>query len=471
MEGDSPRAPHMRQVGAAEANGRGQRKFPPASHTEAHVLTSGHGSERPALPAEALRSRAQVDNRGLCRLPASAGSSRCRLSVGAGTLFVMTNYSYDSDLHSLGAAWNNGLFYQSRTVAALSKEIATEQAQQLARALTRHSQSIWEVFEHPAAQYGNPEELNTSAWRWAEVRKDFAAVPKALEKPHVPTDGSIVWEYSEVLESAHGVGRALHSMDAPEQLRDLIRCEVEAELAAIEQAEAGDLSGRATQAKALSRPMSAPNQVASAWADLLADPLEAHDKLLRGYEPSSAAAAAAACLHAAALATEEVSGTYWTHVVLESDNIQAINHEAPTELLELIDSGLTPREAVHRMLKSAQAIAAAELPDSTKLFGFLRDAMRFEAQGTQSGESGLRLTPIDLTRPAPDLLEDLLAGISACYLLWLEYACSDVIPDEDVAEDDEPEKRAAQEILLIEAFNEEIRQYMRDAAADTGADH
>jgi hypothetical protein len=42
-----------------------------------------------------------------------------------------------------------------------------------------------------------------------------------------------------------------------------------------------------------------------------------------------------------------------------------------------------------------------------------------------------RLTPLDPRRPAVDLLEDLLLGLTACKLLYFEYADGDELDDED----------------------------------------
>ncbi|MFJ6137759.1 Voldacs domain-containing protein [Kitasatospora sp. NPDC092286] len=56
---------------------------------------------------------------------------------------------------------------------------------------------------------------------------------------------------------------------------------------------------------------------------------------------------------------------------------------------------------------------------------------------TDPEDTGLRLTPLDPKRPAPDLLEDLLTGIHACQLLHEEYDD----PDDEDADADEAEDR------------------------------
>jgi hypothetical protein len=67
--------------------------------------------------------------------------------------------------------------------------------------------------------------------------------------------------------------------------------------------------------------------------------------------------------------------------------------------------------------------------------------------------SQIRTTPLDTSRPAPDLLEDLLTGIYACALLYREY--------ESDADDEEP----------VETFNlDEIDDVVGAVLAEDGAD-
>ncbi|WP_380280430.1 hypothetical protein [Kitasatospora purpeofusca] len=72
----------------------------------------------------------------------------------------------------------------------------------------------------------------------------------------------------------------------------------------------------------------------------------------------------------------------------------------------------------------------------------------------------LRLTPLDPQRPARDLLEDLLTGIHACWLLHTEY---DELDDEDLgdAEDWDDEQAEQHQRRSRERF----AQLVREAAA------
>src|SRR5947199_92941 len=83
--------------------------------------------------------------------------------------------------------------------------------------------------------------------------------------------------------------------------------EVAAEVAAVESAELGDLSGRARQAVSLTREDASPLQVAAADRLLADDPFGSR-KLFTDVDPTSAAVAAAHWLYAAASIASDVSG-------------------------------------------------------------------------------------------------------------------------------------------------------------------
>jgi hypothetical protein len=109
----------------------------------------------------------------------------------------------------------------------------------------------------------------------------FAKVLPALSKPNLPQNGTVLISYIPVEESAHRVGRALHGISSAD-LTDQVAAEVKVELEAVEQAELGDLSGRARQAVALTRADASPTQVAAADRLLYADPLGSQESVWRG---------------------------------------------------------------------------------------------------------------------------------------------------------------------------------------------
>jgi hypothetical protein len=74
-----------------------------------------------------------------------------------------------------------------------------------------------------------------------------------IGEPSLPdSDGMLMVSYDPVEEGAHRVGRCLHAAGDPD-LTAAVIADVEAELAAVEGAELGDLSGRAVQAVQLTR--------------------------------------------------------------------------------------------------------------------------------------------------------------------------------------------------------------------------
>lgn len=216
--------------------------------------------------------------------------------------------------------------------------------------------------------------------------------------------------------------------------------DVENELAAIEQAERGELSGRAKQALLLPRADASPLQV-SAANDMLREHPLGSTRLLQDVDPTAAAVAAAHWLQAAADIAAEVANCHPTRIVLEADNIEALAVETPTLVLERLDAGETPREVVTDLVKAAMTAAEGKLADPDALVHQIEDAKQKARQFAPGNDALLaelmpRVTPLDPLRPAHDLLEDLLDGIRGCWLLYRE--CADYGDDdlEDFEVDD-----------------------------------
>ncbi|MFJ2607945.1 hypothetical protein ACIO13_23665 [Streptomyces sp. NPDC087425] len=336
----------------------------------------------------------------------------------------MTRYSVAFDRHELVASWGTGEGDLAAGVAALPPDAGTTRLLSLARALTQLSDAAWRIYTHPASAAGSLEP-NSEGWRREEERKRFSEVADAISRPNLPSGGSLTVSYSSLLESAHRVGRALHLLDDPQLVQASV-AEAAAELAAVERAELGDLSGRAQQAVLLSREDASPVQVAAADHLLQQDPF-GPGELFIGIDPTAAAVAAAHWLAAAADVAAETSGLSPTQVVLEADNIEALPHETPTLVLDLIDQGVSPNEAVTGLVRHAMHVADGLLPDPTALreqLDELEETLAEDAGEEKPDLTGLalRLTPLDPKRPARDLLEDLLTGIHGCWLLHDEFA-------------------------------------------------
>ncbi|MFJ3217406.1 hypothetical protein ACIPLC_15970 [Kitasatospora sp. NPDC086801] len=357
----------------------------------------------------------------------------------------MTRYSVDPERHELIATWGTGEGDLSTRIAALPAKAETSTLLGLARALTHLSETAWRTYTHPASAAASMEP-NSEGWRRAEERKAFDEVPGAITRPNLPQDGMLDVEYSPLAESAHRAGRALHTLDNAD-LTDAVLAETVTELAAVENAELGDLTGRARQAVLLSREGASPVQVAAADRLLEQNPF-GPAALFTEIDPTGAAVAAAHWLAAAAEVAAEASGHSPTAVLFEADNIEALTHETPTLVLQLLEAGASPYDAVTDLVRQALHIADGLLPDPAGLREQLEDIddalAQYTGPDTDPEDTGLRLTPLDPKRPAPDLLEDLLAGIRGCQLLHEEY---DELDDEetnaDEAEDgdDEPAER------------------------------
>ncbi|MFJ9519997.1 hypothetical protein ACIRPK_17275 [Kitasatospora sp. NPDC101801] len=268
-----------------------------------------------------------------------------------------------------------------------------------------------------------------------------------VSAPNLPSGGSMVVEYSRLLESAHRIGRALHDLD-DQALTDAIRVEAERELTAAESAELGDLTGRAQQAVLLSREDASPVQVAAADQLLNEDPF-GPDELFSAIDPTAAAVAAAHWLASAAEVAAETSGEDPTLVVRSADDIEALPHRTPTVVLgRILDDDDTPKEAVTELVRHAMHITDGLYLDPATLQEQLDDLEENIAEYTGEDDPdmaniALRLTPLDPKRPARDLLEDLLIGIHGCWLIHSESA--DLEEDEDLGDAEEWDDEQAEE--------------------------
>jgi hypothetical protein len=176
----------------------------------------------------------------------------------------------------------NGTGDVAGTVAELDAAVSGDQIRRRAHELTDLSAVVWRTYTHPASAAGSLE-TNTEGWRRAGDREAFTLMPDALIHPNLPQGSSITVSYIPTEEAAHRVGRVLHTIgDA--KLTEQIANEVNAELTAVEQAELGDLSGRARQAVMLSRAGASPAQVEAADRLLHDHPLGI-DKLFSDLDP------------------------------------------------------------------------------------------------------------------------------------------------------------------------------------------
>ncbi|RAJ38389.1 hypothetical protein K353_04326 [Kitasatospora sp. SolWspMP-SS2h] len=379
----------------------------------------------------------------------------------------MTRYSVDLDRRELVASWGTGEGDLSRRIAALPDDADTSALLALARSLTQLSDAAWRTYTHPSSAAGSPEP-DGEGWRREREREAFNQVHDAIAAPHLPHGGTMTVSYSPLVESAHRAGRALHGLHDPggpggEALAEAVRAEAALELAAVESAELGDLTGRAQQAVLLSREDASPVQVAAADHLLQQDPF-GPTALFSAVDPTAAAVAAAHWLAAAAEVAADASGEDPTQVVLEADDIEALPHETPTLVLGLIQDGATPYEAVAALVRHAMHITDGLLLDPVALRDQLEDFEETVAEHTGEDHPDLddvavRLTPLDPKRPARDLLEDLLAGIHGCWLLHSAHDGPDEDDDRrDTGDRDDDERAAEHQRRSRERFARLVRE-------------
>ncbi len=283
-------------------------------------------------------------------------------------------------------------------------ECAVSGLQELAEALTTLSEALW-------ASYAGWDEEG------AGDRRD-AVLGGVSEMLRAPSDGSVGVAAAErgpalrrylmrgpvdAQEAAYCVWRLLQRLGSS-VVTEAVVAEVEEEIGGIHGAEAGDLAGRAAQAAGVTRTHASALQVVAAFDALGEDPLDGR-ALMEVMDPHSAAVAAAYWLFCAVQVASAMTGTAVERVMEGADEIEELPVEAPARVLELMSAGEDPYEAV-------------------------ADLVRASLEG--SAEDAVLLDP---ARPAPGLVEDLLAAIYGAFLVWDERDASSGAPSRDASEE------------------------------------
>jgi hypothetical protein len=158
----------------------------------------------------------------------------------------MTRYAIDEARGELIAVWDTGYGAVATRVAALPGSLPVKERRALAAELSGLSEALWRCYTHPASA-ADSLDVNTEGWRREQTRDEFGSVVEHIRRPNLPDEhGSLIVCYDPVEERAHRVGRSLHCA-ADADLTTAVITDVEAELAAMERAELGDLSGRSVQ--------------------------------------------------------------------------------------------------------------------------------------------------------------------------------------------------------------------------------
>ncbi|MET7423642.1 hypothetical protein [Dactylosporangium sp. NPDC005555] len=343
----------------------------------------------------------------------------------------MTRYAIDVQRSELHAVWSTGLADATHVVAVLPSGISAHDVGALAAALTGLSAALWRRYTHPSMDT-HLDEGSSAGWQRCETRALFGDVTSTVRDPNLPIDDVLIVSYDLVEENAHRVGRALHTIDT-KAVTDAVVGDIEFELAAVADAEAGSLVGRAQQAISLIRPDASPVQVAAADR-LLHRSLLNPDELLQSIDPTSAAVAAAHWLHAAAEVVAEHLGVPPAAVIQEADTIEATPQQTPITVLELLDRQISPLNVVATLIQDAMLVAEGLLPKTAPAIQNIRKAQR---RAASAPARQVRLTLLDPQRPSRDLLEDLLAGIRGCWLVYPRYVDYNDLSDVDGSEIDD----------------------------------
>jgi hypothetical protein len=340
----------------------------------------------------------------------------------------MSDYAI-TDAGELIVSWSVGTGRHAETVCRLVR--ADEPALALSEALSALSHQCWRVYTDPLT---SPDDMG-------RIEDDRERLPKLADiaaAPNLPDEhGGILSSYIAVEEAAHRVGRALRRLDHAETMTEIL-ADIRSETAAVINADLGDLSGRARQAVMLSRAQASPVQVAAAHDTIAADPLHPA-QLFTQVDPTAASVAAAEWFQAAIGTAADESGVAPNRVIHVADDIDAIPVPTLEVVLRLLESA-DAQTVVPRLVQDALTMASGRLPDFDGVqegMRRIRELAEQEPDGRDAILAQFRICVLDAQRPAPDLLEDLLTGIYAAWLVWDAYAVADEEEDADRDDDDD----------------------------------
>ncbi|SDJ25282.1 hypothetical protein [Nonomuraea jiangxiensis] len=337
----------------------------------------------------------------------------------------MTRYAIDRAHNTLLAQWSTGIGDTATVVARLTHDQLHQNTRRLAAELTRLSDVCWRSYTHPATA-ADRHGLHSLGWHRQQERDAFAKVLPALIATTRVTNQRVD---TKVEHAAHAVARILHVLDTS-QLTTQVTTDVAAELAAIEQAERGDLSERAQQAVVLSREDASPLQISQADGLLHQNPFGSQP-LFTEVDPTAAAIAAAHWFYAAVTITAQHTGLHPIQVVAvaeQPDKPLAI--ESLTDITTAINAGARARHVVMPLIRNALHVVEGHLRGIIEIQHRITAAQELiHAAHADHPELDLGpdtvhlpLTSLNPARPAPDLLDNLLHGIHACWDLYQHHS-------------------------------------------------
>ncbi|MEV4365229.1 hypothetical protein [Nonomuraea sp. NPDC049625] len=337
----------------------------------------------------------------------------------------MTRYAINRAHNTLLAQWSTGIGDTAIVVARLTHDQLHQNTRRLAAELTRLSHLCWRSYTHPAssADRHSPHSLG---WHRQQERDGFTTILPTLTATTRTTDQPIG---TKVEQAAHAVARALRVLGTS-QLTTHVTTDIAAELAAIEQAERGDLSDRAQQAVALSREDPSPLQISQADRLLHDNPFGSQD-LFTQVDPTAAAIAAAHWFYAAVTITAQHTGMHPIQVVASAEQYdKPLALESLTDITTAMNAGARTRHVVMPLIRNALHIADGHLRGILEVQHRIMAAQELISKA-HTDHPGIDLSPdtihlpltsLDPARPAPDLLDNLLHGIHTCWRLYQHHA-------------------------------------------------
>ncbi|GAA1389285.1 hypothetical protein GCM10009613_27990 [Pseudonocardia kongjuensis] len=301
----------------------------------------------------------------------------------------MTSYAHDPTASVIVATWPTGDGTVAARIARVPRSWDAVHARRAAGLLTRLSELLWSA-------YAEDEAITIQPFRLVE----------AVRLPEFPpVDPARIPEERDRI--AHTLGRVV-AVAPGRAFADAVVDEVRAEIEAVLDADAGDLTGRSAQAVTHVRIGVPAEQLTLAHRILHEDPLGAW-RLLSEVEPTAAATAALRWLRAAAAQVSAVVGHPVADVVALAE---AIGHEDLPVTRHVLQPGhgepVDDTELVRDLLQEAVLAGRG-------LFVVCPDA----ATGDGTGHRMLR-TVLDPAEPGPFLVEGLLRGIHGCFRVYAD---------------------------------------------------
>ncbi|MGW4792429.1 hypothetical protein ACWEPC_08465 [Nonomuraea sp. NPDC004297] len=357
----------------------------------------------------------------------------------------MTRYAIDRAHNTLLAQWSTGIGDTAIVVARLTHDQLHQNTRRLAADLTRLSHLCWRLYTHPAtaADRHSPHSLG---WHRQQERDAFTTVLPALTAATRLIDQPIG---TKVGQAAHAVARTLRVLGS--QLTTHVSTDVAAELAAIEQAERGDLTDRAQQAVALSREDASPLQISQADRLLRDNPFGSQD-LFTQVDPTAAAIAAAHWFYAAVTITVQHTGIPPNRVIAAAEQYdKPLALESLTDITTAMNAGTRTRHVVMPLIRNALHIADGHLRGIHEVQHRITAARELISKAhidhpaidLSPDSVYLPLTSLDPARPAPDLLDNLLHGIHTCWHLYQHHATAQRSTPATVDNSRQPQLRQA----------------------------